>query len=52
MLDYIVTLLSGQQMNGLDYGAVGGFMVYRLLQRSINRILIRQFLPVPGLICS
>ena len=28
-------------MNGLDYGAVGGFMVYRLLQRSINRILIR-----------
>ena len=41
MLDYIVTLLSGQQMNGLDYGAVGGFMVYRLLQRSINRILIR-----------
>ena len=41
MLDYIVTLLSGQQMNGLDYGAVGGFMVYRLLQRSINRILIK-----------
>ena len=31
MLDYIVTLLSGQPMNGLDYGAVGGFMVYRLL---------------------
>ena len=41
MLDYIVTLLSGQQMNGLDYGAVGGVMVYRLLQRSINRILIK-----------
>ena len=41
MLDYIVTLLSGQQMNGLDYGAEGGFMVYRLLQRSINRILIK-----------
>ena len=41
MLDYIVTLLSGQQMNGLDSGAVGGFMVYRLLQRSINRILIK-----------
>ena len=41
MLDYIVTLLSGQQMNGLDHGAVGGFMVYRLLQRSINRILIK-----------
>ena len=41
MLDYIVTLLSGQQMNGLDNGAVGGFMVYRLLQRSINRILIK-----------
>lgn len=39
MLDYIVSLLSGQQMNGIDYGAVGGFMLYKLLSRSINRIL-------------
>lgn len=41
MLDYIVSLLSGQHMNGIDYGAVGGFMLYKLLHRSINRILIK-----------
>lgn len=39
MLDYLFSLLSGQPMNGLDYGAVGGFMLYRLLQSSIRRIL-------------
>lgn len=39
MLDYLISLLSGQHMNGLDYGAVGGFMLYRVLQRSIRRIL-------------
>ena len=39
MLDYIISLISGQHMNGLDYGAIGGFMLYRLLQNSIRRIL-------------
>lgn len=39
MLDYLFSLLSGYDMNGLDYGAVGGFMLYKLLQNSIRRIL-------------
>ena len=32
MLDYIITHISGHYMNGVDYGAIGGFMLYRILQ--------------------
>lgn len=39
MLDYIITHLSGHAMNGVDYGAIGGFMLYRILQGSIRRIM-------------
>lgn len=39
VLDYIISLLSGQHMNGVDYGAVGGFMLYKVAQRSIKRIM-------------
>ena len=41
MLDYIISLLSGQHMNGVDYGAIGGFVFYRLLQGSIRRIMYK-----------
>ena len=41
VLDYIISLLSGQHMNGVDYGAIGGFMFYRLLQGSIRRIMYK-----------
>ena len=41
MLDYIISLLSGQHMNGIDYGAIGGFVFYRLLQGSIRRIMYK-----------
>lgn len=39
MLDYIISVLSGHDMNGLDYGAIGAFMLYKCLQNSIRRIL-------------
>lgn len=39
MLDYIISVLSGQDMNGLDYGAIGAFMLYKCLRDSIRRIL-------------
>ena len=41
VLDYIISLLSGQHMNGVDYGAIGGFVFYRLLQGSIRRIMYK-----------
>ena len=41
MLDYIITHISGHYMNGVDYGAIGGFMLYRILQGSIRRIMYK-----------
>lgn len=41
MLDYIITHISGHYMNGIDYGAIGGFMLYRILQGSIRRIMYK-----------
>ena len=41
MLDYIITSISGHYMNGDDYGAIGGFMLYRILQGSIRRIMYK-----------
>ena len=38
MLDYLISHLSGCDMNGLDYGAIAGFMAYRVLQNTIKRI--------------
>ena len=41
MLDYIITHISGHYMNGVDFGAIGGFMLYRILQGSIRRIMYK-----------
>ena len=41
MLDYIITHISGHYMNGIDDGAIGGFMLYRILQGFIRWIMYK-----------